>query len=149
MRILLLASVALIALSACAKGQIPDSGRDAVDVNVRQIYDMSQGGYEEGSYSYVRIENLAGGELIEKRFTQEARKIGKLRFLSTMTLHLDPGSYRFVSFQRPCDGNCSVLDPPTDRCSREIVVVRDLPVRARITVRPGAGCTVTIGSPTA
>jgi hypothetical protein len=57
---LLLASVSLIALSACAKGQSPDSGRDAVDVPVRQIYDMSQGGYEEGSYSYVRIENLYG-----------------------------------------------------------------------------------------
>jgi hypothetical protein len=144
---LLLASVALIALSACANEQSPDPGRDAVDVPIRQIYDMSQGGYEEGSYSYVRIGNLDGDELIEKRFTQDARKIGKLRFLSTMTLRLDPGSYRLVSFQRPCDGNCSVLDPPTDTCSREIVVLRDRPVRVRITVRPGAGCTVTIGSP--
>src|SRR5262245_24041114 len=146
---LLLASVALIALSACANGQSPDPGRGAVDVPIRQIYDMSQGGYEEGSYSYVRIENLDGDELIERRFTQEPRKIGKLRFLSTMTLRLDPGSYRLVSFQRPCDVNCSVLDPATDRCSREIVASRDRPVRARITVRPGAGCTVTIGSPTA
>ena len=153
----LTASLALLALSACAGDESPDPGReavdvpvespdpgpDAVDVPVRQIYDISPGPYEEGSYSYVRVEGLDGDELIEKRFTQEARKIGKLRFLSTMTLRLDPGSYRLVSFQRPCDGNCEVLDPPTDQCSREIVVVRG-PVEATITVRPSEGCSVAI-----
>jgi hypothetical protein len=61
-----------------------------------------------------------------------------------MTLRLDPGSYRFVSFQRPCDGNCDILDPPTDKCSREIVVVRDRPVEATITVRPSEGCSVEV-----
>ena len=27
------------------------------------------------------------------------------------TVRLEPGSYRLVSFQRPCDGNCGYLDP--------------------------------------
>jgi hypothetical protein len=139
-----MASFALLALSACAGDESPDPGPDAVDVPVRQIYDMSQGGYIEGSYSYVRVENLDGEEPIQKRFPVEARKLGELRFLSTMTLRLGPGSYRLVSFQRPCDGNCGILDPPTDECSREIVVVRDRPVEATIAVRPGEGCSIEV-----
>ena len=144
MREFLTASLAVLALSACAGNEGPDPGPGAVDVSVRQIYDMSQGAYFEGSYSYVRVENLDGDELIEKRFTQAARKLDELRFLSTMTLRIDPGSYRLVSFQRPCDGNCGSLDPPTDECSREIVIVRDRPVEATITVRLGEGCSVEV-----
>jgi hypothetical protein len=143
-RELVMASLALLALSACAGDESPDPGPDAVDLPVRQIYDMSQGGYFEGSYSYVRVENLDGDELIEKRFTEDAGKLDELRFLSTMTLRIDPGSYRLVSFQRPCSGDCGHLDPPTDECSREIVVVRGRPVEATITVRPGEGCAVEV-----
>jgi hypothetical protein len=54
--VFLTAPLALRALSASAGGESPDPGPDAVDVPVRQIYDMSEGGYFEGSYSYVRIE---------------------------------------------------------------------------------------------
>jgi hypothetical protein len=143
-RELVMASLALLALSACAGDESPDPGPDAVDLPVRQIYDMSQGGYFEGSYSYVRVENLDGDELMEERFPQEGRKLGELRFLFAMTLRIDPGSYRLVSFQRPCSGDCGHLDPPTDECSREIVVVRGRPVEATITVRPGEGCSVEV-----
>jgi hypothetical protein len=142
---LVIAPLVLTVFSACAGDEGPEPGPDAVDVSVRQIYDMSEGGYIEGTYSYVRVERLDGNELIEKRFTQEAGKLDELRLLSTMTLRLDPGSYRLVSFQRPCSGNCENLDPPTDECSREIVVVRDRPVEATITVRPGEGCSVEAG----
>jgi hypothetical protein len=93
-----LASLVLLALSACAGDESPDPGPYGVDVPVRHIYDMSQGAYFEGSYSYVRVENLDGDELMEKRFPQEGRT------------------------QRPCSGDCGHLDPPTDECSREIVV---------------------------
>jgi hypothetical protein len=138
-----MASLALLALSACAGDESPDPGPDAVDVSVRQIYDMSQGGYFEGSYSYVRVESLAGEKVIEKRFL-EGEKLGPLRFLSTTTVRLAPGSYRLVSFQRPCSGNCGLLDPPTDKCSREMVVAPDRSVEATITVRPGEGCSVEV-----
>jgi hypothetical protein len=138
-----MASLALLALSACAGDESPDPGPDAVDVSVRQIYDMSQGGYFEGSYSYVRVESLAGEKVIEKRFP-EGEKLGPLRFLSTTTVRLAPGSYRLVSFQRPCSGNCGLLDPPTDKCSREMVVAPDRSVEATVTVRPGEGCSVEV-----
>jgi hypothetical protein len=142
-RELALASLALLALSACAGDESPDPAPDAVEVPVRQIYDMSQGGYMEGSYSYVRVESLAGEKVIEKRFL-EGEKLGPLRFLSTTTVRLAPGSYRLVSFQRPCSGNCGLLDPPTDKCSREMVVAPDRSVEATITVRPGEGCSVEV-----
>ena len=138
-----MASLALLALSACARDESPDPGPDAVDVPVRQIYDMSQGGYFEGSYSYVRVESLAGEKVIEKRLL-EGEKFGPLRFLSTTTVRLAPGSYRLVSFQRPCSGNCGFLDPPTDTCSREMVVAPDRSVEATVTVRPGEGCSVEV-----
>jgi hypothetical protein len=139
---LVLAPLVLLALSACAGDDAPEPGPDAVDVSVRQIYDMSEGAYIEGTYSYVRVESVDGNELMEKRFTEEGRKLGELRLLSTMTLRLEPGSYRLVSFQRPCGGSCENLDPPTDECSHEILVTRDRPVEATITVLPGQGCSV-------
>ena len=111
-------------------------------MRIQQIFDMSEGGYFEGSYSYVRVENLDGEKLIEERLPLEGEKLGELRFLSRTTLRLDPGSYRLVSFQRPCEGSCDSLDPPTDVCSGKIAVARDRAVQVAITVRPGAGCTI-------
>ena len=67
--------------------------------------------YIEGSYSYVRVE-------------QDEQKVVRVRLKGRKTLEtkvlLQPGFYRLVSFQRPCDGNCGLLDPPTDQCSSEI-----------------------------
>jgi hypothetical protein len=145
-RKLAIGPLVLLLLSACAGDDPPDPGPDAVDVSVRQIYDMSQGTYIEGAYSYIRVEKLDGSEPIEKQFTQEGRKLDELRLLSTITLRIDPGSYRLVSFQRPCNANCANanLGPPTDECSREFVVVRGRPVEATITVRPGEGCSVEV-----
>jgi hypothetical protein len=137
-------SLAVLALSACAGGESPDPGPDAVDIPVRQIYDVSQGAYFEGSYSYVRIENLDGDKLIEKRFSLEGRELGPGRFLSAMTLRLEPGSYRLVSFQRPCDGGCDSLDSPTDECSHDVVVTAGRSVAVTITVRPGENCSVEV-----
>lgn len=88
--------------------------------------------YIEGSIGYVRIQNRAGRTLVQKTF----RNAKELRFA------LMPGKYRLVSFQRPCDGNCSYLDPPTDRCARAFRVQAKEAVAARILVSPGSGCTV-------
>jgi hypothetical protein len=67
----LTASLAVLALSACqgdeSRDAVDDASQDAVAVRIRQIYDVSEGMYVEGSYSYVRVENLDGDKLIEKR----------------------------------------------------------------------------------
>ena len=62
-------------------------------------------------------------------------------FVSEAVLRVGPGEYRFVSFQRGCDGNCGSLDPPSDQC--EQVVRVDESADLTVTVRPGDGCTFT------
>lgn len=89
--------------------------------------------YIEGSYSYVRLEQG------EKNVVQVRLKGGKT---PETTLRLDPGSYRLVSYQRPCDGNCGYLDPPTDQCSREIEAKAGALVEAWVRLSPGDGCTI-------
>jgi hypothetical protein len=59
-----------------------------------------------------------GDELLKERLEQ-----GEARF------RLDPEAYRFVSFQRPCNGNCESLDPPEAECERVIRVERTMEVR--------------------
>lgn len=88
--------------------------------------------YVEGSIGYVRIQSRAGRTLAEKTF----RTSSELRFA------LMPGTYRLVSFQRPCDGNCGYLDPPTDRCGRLLRVHAHVTVSAQVLVSPGSGCTI-------
>ena len=94
--------------------------------------------YAEGAESYVRVERLNGDKLIERRLDDAG------------TMRLDPGSYRLLSWQHPCDGNptasapCSGRDPPTDECSGELRVRHSRPVQATVTVRAGEGCSVKV-----
>jgi hypothetical protein len=89
--------------------------------------------YIEGSYSYVRVEQ-------DEKTVVQVRLKGR-KTLETTVL-LEPGSYRLVSFQRPCDGNCGYLDPPTDECSRGIEAKAGGLVEATVRLSPGEGCTI-------
>jgi len=134
-RKLMVLLVGSAALSGCGSDYTP--GTNAVDVQVRQVMDVSQSAYVEGSYSYIRVENTNGDKLLEERLPEATGH--SPTFVSETVLRLDPGEYRFVSFQRTCDGNCGSLDPPSDDCG-EIVRVGEL-VDLTVTVRPGEGCT--------
>jgi hypothetical protein len=91
--------------------------------------------YVEGSIGYIQIENRAGRRIAQKTF----RDAKELRFA------LMPGRYRMVSFQRPCDGNCGYLDPPTDRCSKFLWIRARTKVTATVLVSPGNGCRIRFG----
>jgi hypothetical protein len=118
MRLSLLALLVCFAalISACGGGYEP--GEDAVAVRIQEEYDESRGLYAEGSFSYVRVERLNGDELLEVRLED-----GKADF------RIEPGAYRFVSYQRVCEGNCDSLDHPSDECQRVIPVEREMEVR--------------------
>jgi hypothetical protein len=88
--------------------------------------------YFEGSYSYVRVER--DGHEIAKVKLENSR--GELR--------LNAGSYRLVSFQRPCDGNCGYLDPPMDQCDLPVEVEANQVVTATVRLSPGKGCTIAL-----
>jgi hypothetical protein len=139
LRFPLVGSTVAVLLAACG-GYEP--GEDAVDVRVRQVFDMSDGAYFEGSYSYVRVERPQGGKLLEERLPH-GEPAGHEKFVSDAVLRLDPGDYRLVSFQRPCSGSCDSLDSPTDECERVIRVTRREGL-ITVTVRPGEGCAIEV-----
>ena len=78
----------------------------------------------------IRIEDPSGHKVTEQRVQSERNVV----------IPLDPGSYRLVSYQRTCDGNCAILDPASDSCSSGFTA--DGPVSAQIRVSYGSGCTI-------
>jgi hypothetical protein len=144
MRILLVALLASVALVAPACGDSSEpagEGSGPVDVRIQQVLDFSKGLYIEGSYSYVRVERPDGEEVLRERLGEE-RECSESECVSKLVLRLDPGEYRLVSFQRPCEGNCDLLDPATDSCDRLIEVRPGEALNVVVTVHPGEGCTI-------
>ena len=98
--------------------------------------DTSKAAYREGSISYLSLRR--GGRLVARR-----RGSGPVR----TSLHPRAGLYRVVSFQRPCDGNCATLDPPTDRCSKRVRVYGGETSVVRAVTKPGDGCRLRVSEP--
>jgi hypothetical protein len=122
--------VAVLGATACSGHHVgPDAGR----LHVRQIFVPGGGVYTEGSYSYVRIER--GGHTVAQVRLSGAR-------IPKAAIQLDPGSYRLISFQRACDGNCHRLDSPTDTCGRAFSMGRKGSLRATVRFSPGNGCRI-------
>jgi len=67
--------------------------------------------YMEGYVRFLRIES-AGRTVFDGRWDDGGP------FRRT----LPAGDYRVTRYLRPCDGNCSLLDPPSERCSLRITV---------------------------
>ena len=119
----------VLVLAAC--GSEPRPLR-AATLHVRQEW-AGGGLYVEGSYSYVRVQQ-SKRSIVQVRLTGEKVPRG--------TIRLEPGSYRLVSFQRPCEGNCGMLDPATDQCSRIIEVESSAEIRTVVRLSPGEGCQI-------
>src|SRR3954463_12960553 len=121
-----------VVLAVAPAGAQRPHGRGALTVSQR--FDLSKGlPYIEGSMSYLKIRRH--GRTVLQRVRQ-----GPFR----VRLRPRAGLYRVVSFQRPCDGNCSLLDPPTDRCSRRVRVYTGERAGVRIVTRPGRGCVIRV-----
>ena len=103
-------------------------------LSVSHRLDASAGPYIEGSIAYLRA--VRRGRVIVRRSSQALRW--------RVRRQLRAGLYRVSSFQRPCSGNCSTLDPPIDRCSRRVRVYGGERTSVRIVTRPGRGCRVAV-----
>ncbi len=117
---------ALVALPAAAEAA-PGT------LDLRQSFDHSRGVYVEGAVSYVRVRGVRGKLVVAKRSRRPAFR---------MLRHLAPGRYRVISYQRPCDGNCGMLDPPTDRCAGRVRILSGGLTKVAVRVRPGRRCTI-------
>ena len=135
--LVVVAAAGAVVLAVAPAGAQRSHSRGALTVSQR--FDLSKGlPYIEGSMSYLKIRRH--GRTVVQRVRQ-----GPFR----VRLRPRAGLYRVESFQRPCDGNCSLLDPPTDRCSRRVRVYAGESARVRILTRPGHGCVVRVLEPDA
>ena len=126
MRVLVLCAAAAIAALAAP---VADEQAPRGKLDFRRVL---TGAYIEGSISFLRVRDARGELVVDESAARGLRWRVRRR--------LPAGRYRLTSFERPCDGNCSLLDPPTDRCSRRIKVIAHGRTGVRASVRPGRGC---------
>src|ERR671937_1051484 len=119
--------IAALATAGCGASQVKPPAAHPATLHVQQEW-VGRGMYTEGSYSYVRVER-DGDKVVQVRLSDERTP--------RATVRLDPGSYRLVSFQRPCDGNCGILDPPTDECARSLEAFEGAILEAVVRIAPG------------
>lgn len=92
--------------------------------------------YIEGSVSHLKLVRADTGEVIDDG-PLSADPVAPM-----YTRELPAARYRLVSFQRPCEGNCGMLDPPTDRCERTIDVGPGEALEATVVLPRSGGCSI-------
>jgi hypothetical protein len=98
----------------------------------------------EGAFPYVRLES-AEGRVVAERLIHDTRSV-----LPLLRQGVSPGSYRLVSYQRPCEGSCPSrgqrgLDPPTLRCEARFEIATGETFTALVRSHGGRGCRIVIG----
>jgi hypothetical protein len=96
--------------------------------------------YIEGSVAFLRLQRLRSRAVVIDGPVTAGDGVRGRRPL--FDRKVAPGTYRLVSYQRPCVGNCGYLDPPTDRCEATLQLApHDLRV-VTIVLSAGGGCRV-------
>jgi WD40-like Beta Propeller Repeat len=125
-------AVALLVLAAagCGAAERASAPRGPTgELRVREIHVTGAPYFVEGAITYVR----AGGEEHTLQPPDDLR------------LELPVGTQQIEIWHRPCDGNCSNLDPPTDRCSASVDVRDSETALATISEYPGRPCEFALG----
>lgn len=125
---------AVAALTGCGTAASP-AGRLTVSESL-----PDEPVYVDGSISYLRITGPDDDVVRDGPATNGRDPRGRNPLFDR---RLAPGAYTIVSYQRPCQGTCDVLDPPADRCEAEIEVREDENSAVVAELRPGGGCRIT------
>lgn len=96
--------------------------------------------YVEGSVSFLRVEKTGSGEVIIDGPVTDGQQVRGREPLFSRAV--EPGEYRLVSYQRPCQGTCEQLDPPTDRCEATVGLDAGETLTATVVLSQDGGCTV-------
>ena len=88
----------------------------------------------EGALSYIRVERATGATVTQRQLPGSDK----------LTLWVQPGTYRLVSWQRLCDANCGNLDPPSQRCARTFTLRQGGQLTATIRVNFASGCVIVL-----
>jgi hypothetical protein len=92
----------------------------------------------EGALPYIRVSRENGTTVVRRRLNLTRKQ-------PWADVPLAPGRYRLQSWQRYCNGNCSRLGPPTDRCGGWFRINRAQTLKATVTVTYGSGCRIRFG----
>jgi hypothetical protein len=105
-------------------------------LEVSQSVDQSGPMFIEGAIGFLEVRSV--GRLVQ-------RADGPMGMVH-LRVALPAGTYRVVSYLRPCDGNCGYLDAPVDRCTTAADVSAGSVTKALARVTPTQGCTFAVGS---
>jgi hypothetical protein len=125
------ATLALLAGGCGGGGTSPESGADG-SLRVKHVL-KGPPYYIEGSIWHVRVVDSDGSAVLDKKVANDS-----------VSVSLGPGTYELESEELPCDGNCSNLDPPADRCSEKLTVESGQQLAATVTLRPSKGCSIAV-----
>lgn len=126
--------VLAMALTACEDQPAGEQAR----LIVRE--ELSGPLYAEGSVAFLQLSGTGADEpVFHGGVTGGAQAPGDDPLVDR---RLPAGSYRLVSYQRLCQGNCQRLDPPTDRCETTLSLQGGQTVTTTVLVRRFTGCTI-------
>jgi hypothetical protein len=107
-----------------------------------KVIQVGAAGYTEGTDSFALLQAPDDSLAASRRIRYpDRRQVIIDRRVPSLPPH---GTYILRSFQRPCDANCPMRDPPTDRCDREFALHDGERVTATVRVTPGRHCTITL-----
>lgn len=132
-----LISLACLLFAGCGDEMLGEQG--AARLVVREEL-PAEPRYMEGSLSFLRLQATGSSDVVvDGPMTTGQQARGKEPLLDT---NLEPGEYRLVSYQRPCQGNCDRLEPPTDRCRTTLRLEPKESLTATIVLADDGGCTI-------
>jgi hypothetical protein len=131
--VVLALAVASLAVAACGgQERAPVAEQPSGELRIVEVHVPGTPFPIEGEYSYVRAAGDDGAPSVERRLDPE----GALR------LRLAAGRYALSVWHRICDGNCGLLDPPSDRCEQTFDLPADAVVKLTIENSPGSPCRI-------
>jgi hypothetical protein len=131
-RIALIGVALALAASGCGSSvESPPPQVSDASLRIRHVVDPSEGLYTEGSIWHVRVLDSQHAVVMDRKLDTDR-----------VSLVLEPGRYRVESEELPCDGTCSHLDPPMDRCWADLVAATNGTIAAKVMLRPGRGCKI-------
>jgi hypothetical protein len=135
--------VAVVVLAGCGGSEdepSPPAGEaPRARLVVREVL-WPQPRYIEGTLAFLRVAPVGGGAaLVDGPVTDGESERGTEPLFEAV---VEPGEYRVDSHQRPCNGNCSLLDAPADRCAATVKARSGETLVATVVLAQSGGCEI-------
>jgi hypothetical protein len=126
-------AVASLAVTACGgQERRPAAEPPSGELRIVEVHVPGAPFPIEGEFSYVRAAGDDGAPDLERRLDPDG----------TLRLRMAAGRYALSVWHRTCDGNCGLLDPPSDRCEQTLDLHADEVVKLTIENTPGSPCRI-------